>query len=151
VEGLSQLAGEHSSVARALRQYQDKRIGELVFQLNTFRYKLDESGQGMDIDRALEAFLEKQAASAIDQSSYRDKNAGAGLRTLRNTDSVADLTLKLFSDPSADAYAEQLLKNRFNAILAKPITLHQLTRCFEELLFEVLHFMLVCVIPDSFR
>jgi len=111
VEGLSQLAGEHSSVARALRQYQDKRIGELVFQLNTFRYKLDESGQGMDIDRALEAFLEKQAASAIDQSSYRDKNAGAGLRTLRNTDSVADLTLKLFSDPSADAYAEQLLKN----------------------------------------
>jgi superfamily II DNA or RNA helicase len=111
VEGLSQLAGENSSVARALRQYQDKRIGELVFQLNSFRYKLDESGQNMDIDRALEAFLEKQAASAIDRSSYRDKNAGAGLRTLRNTDSVADLTLKLFSDPSTDAYAEQLLEN----------------------------------------
>ncbi|MFC7074380.1 hypothetical protein ACFQJ7_13940 [Halovenus rubra] len=36
VEGLSQLAGENSSVARALRQYQDKRIGELVFQLNSF-------------------------------------------------------------------------------------------------------------------
>ncbi|MFC7072646.1 DEAD/DEAH box helicase family protein [Halovenus rubra] len=65
----------------------------------------------MDIDRALEAFLEKQAASAIDRSTYRDKNAGAGLRTLRNTDSVADLTLKLFSDPSTDAYAEQLLEN----------------------------------------
>lgn len=63
----------------------------------------------MDIDRALEALLEKTAAEAIGESVKSGGNEGAGLRALRNTDSVSDLTARLFSDPRVDAYAQALV------------------------------------------
>lgn len=63
----------------------------------------------MDIDRALEALLEKKAAAAIDRSVKAGGNEGAGLRALRDTDSVSDLTARLFSDPRVGAYAQALV------------------------------------------
>lgn len=110
IEGLNELAGEDSNVVDALRRYESREIGRLVYQLNTFRYRLQESGQEIDIDRALEAFLEKQATNAIDRSSHRDRNAGAGVRQLRDTDSVSDLIMRLFSAASINSFAGQLMQ-----------------------------------------
>lgn len=110
IDGLNSLAGEDSNVAEALRNFDERQIGSLVFQLNTFRHKLDEVGQELDIDRALEAFLEKNTASAIDQSSRRDRNAGAGIRRLRDTDSVSDLVMRLFSSADVSSFAGELMQ-----------------------------------------
>jgi len=110
IEGLSELAGENSNVYDSLRQYESEQIGRLVFQLNTFRYRLQETGQELDIDRAIEAFLEKQATSAIEKSSHRDRNAGAGVRQIRDTDSVSDLIMRLFSSSSVTSFAGQLMR-----------------------------------------
>lgn len=109
VEGLTAIAGEDSTLAANLEEYDEKQVGKLAFQLNGFRHKLKTTGDPLDIDRALEALLEKTAASAIDESIQSGRNEGAGLRALRNTNSVSDLTVRLFSDPRVDAYAQSLM------------------------------------------
>ncbi len=109
--GLREIAGSDSGVARSVTSYDETTIGKLAFQLNSFRHKLRQTGQQMDIDRALEALLEKQAATAITDSVKSDGTAGAGLRPLRDTDSVAELTATLFSDPRIDSYVQALIDN----------------------------------------
>lgn len=109
VEGLTAIAGEDSTLAANLQEYNDQTLGKLAFQLNSFRHTLQTTGEPMDIDRALEALLEKTATTAIEESVKSGGNEGAGLRTLRDTDSVSDLTARLFSDPSVDAYAQALV------------------------------------------
>ena len=108
-EGLIEIAGEDSPLAANLREYDYETIGDLAFQLNSLRHTLRETGSSMDIDRALEALLEKTAAAAIERSVKSGGNDGAGLRALRDTDSVSDLTARLFSDPRVDAYAQALV------------------------------------------
>lgn len=109
VEGLTAIAGEDSTLAANLEEYDESQVGELAFQLNGFRHTLKTTGDPLDIDRALEALLEKTAASAIDESIQSGRNEGAGLRALRDTNSVSDLTVRLFSDPRVDAYAQSLM------------------------------------------
>jgi superfamily II DNA or RNA helicase len=109
VEGLTAIAGEDSTLAANLTAYDETQLGKLAFQLNGFRHTLQETGGPMDIDRALEALLEKTAAAAIDESVKSGGNEGSGLRALRDTDSVSDLTARLFSDPRVDAYAQALV------------------------------------------
>ncbi len=109
VEGLTEIAGSDSPLAANLREYDEETIGELAFQLNSLRHTLDTTGEPMDIDRALEALLEKNATSAIDRSIKSGGNQGAGLRSLRDTDSVSDLAARLFSDPRVGAYAQALI------------------------------------------
>lgn len=109
VEGLTAIAGSNSALARNLEEYNEEKLGKLAFQLNAFRQTLRTGSGSMDIDRALEALLEKTAAAAIGESVKSGANDGAGLRSLRDTDSVSDLTARLFSDPSVDAYAQALV------------------------------------------
>ena len=109
VEGIQALAGGDSNIARSIDRYDPTEIGDLAFHLNVFRHKLESTGQSLDIDRALAAFVEKQAASAIDASAKKERNAGAGLRQLRDTSSASDLMVTLFSDPRIDAYAQTLI------------------------------------------
>jgi len=109
VDGLTAIAGSDSTLARNLEAYNEEKLGKLAFQLNAFRQTLRNGSGSMDIDRAVEALLEKTAASAIADSVKSDANDGAGLRSLRETDSVSDLTARLFSDPSVDAYAQALV------------------------------------------
>lgn len=106
VEGLTAIAGPDSTLAENLAEYNENTIGQLAFQLNSLRHTLQTTGEQMDIDRALEAILEKKATVAIERSLKPGGNAGAGLRPLRDTDSVSDLTARLFSDPRVDAYAQ---------------------------------------------
>ncbi len=109
VEGLIAIAGSDSTLARNLEAYNETKLGKLAFQLNAFRQTLRNDSASMDIDRALEALLEKTAAAAIEESVKSGANDGAGLRSLRDTDSVSDLTARLFSDPRVDAYAQALV------------------------------------------
>lgn len=109
VDGLIAIAGSDSTLARNLNGYNEQKLGKLAFQLNAFRQTLRDDSASMDIDRALEALLEKTAATAIEESVKSGANDGAGLRSLRDTDSVSDLTARLFSDPRVDAYAQALV------------------------------------------
>lgn len=111
VEGLQAMVGQETSVAEILEEYDADKIGKVAYRLNEFRHELESIGQSMDIDRAIEALVEKQATSALDTSAKRGRHAGAGLRQLKDTGSVADLTLTLFSDPRVDSYAQALLEN----------------------------------------
>jgi superfamily II DNA or RNA helicase len=109
VDGLRELAGDDSNLARALERYDPSDVGDLVFHLNEFRNQLREiGGTEMDVDRAVEALIEKAATQALDQSAQTNSNDGAGLRQLRGSDSTSDLVLKLFSDPRIEAYADAL-------------------------------------------
>ncbi len=109
LEGLTAIAGSDSALARNLEEYDEEKLGKLAFQLNAFRETLRSDSESMDIDRALEALLEKTAAAAIGESVKSNANDGAGLRSLRDTDSASDLTARLFSDPRVDAYAQALV------------------------------------------
>lgn len=108
VEGLQELAGDGQTLRATLRNYDDKRVGELAFQLTGLRDSLSDSDDEYDVDRAIEAIVEKQATAAIGESSRSDANDGAGLRMLSDSDSTADLIARLFSDPTVTAYAAEL-------------------------------------------
>lgn len=110
VDGLRTLAGEQSNVGRTLSRYDAQAVGSLGFHLNEFRHELREIGdETMDIDRAVEALVEKAAVEALDRSVRVDGNDGAGLRQLRGSHSASDLLLKLFSDPRVEAYSDSLI------------------------------------------
>lgn len=109
IEGLQAMAGEETSLASTLQGYDPDKIGKVAYRLNEFRHALSTTGQEMDIDRAIEALVEKQATRAIQRSAKRGGSEGAALRQLRDTGSVSELTLKLFSDPRIDAYAQALI------------------------------------------
>ncbi|WP_411968697.1 DEAD/DEAH box helicase [Haloferax sp. YSSS75] len=110
VDGLRNLGGSGSDLDRALRRYDSEAVGKLAFHLNKFRKELSEHGDGqMDVDRAVEALVEKAATEAIEDSVRVDANDGAGLRQLRDSSSASDLVMKLFSDPSVEAYADALI------------------------------------------
>lgn len=109
VDGLQAIAGEDSGLAGTLADYDPATIGDLAYQLNALRHTLGTDDGAMDIDRALEAITEKTAAAAIEESVKTGGEAGAGLRSLRGTDSVGELTARLFSDPRVDAYAQALI------------------------------------------
>ncbi|EMA63739.1 DEAD/DEAH box helicase [Halorubrum lipolyticum] len=108
VSGLQELAGDGQTLRETLRSYDDQRVGELAFQLTGLRDALGDSDEEYDVDRAIEAIVEKQATAAIEESSRSDANDGAGLRMLRDSDSTADLIARLFSDPTVTAYATEL-------------------------------------------
>lgn len=108
VEGLQELAGDGQTLRETLRNYDDQRVGELAFQLTGLRDALSDSDEEYDVDRAIEAIVEKQATAAIEESSRSDANDGAGLRMLSDSDSTADLIARLFSDPTVTAYATEL-------------------------------------------
>ena len=61
VEGLQAMAGEETSIASTLSRYESDKIGKVAYRLNEFRHELTTVGQEMDIDRAIEALVEKQA------------------------------------------------------------------------------------------
>lgn len=110
VDGLRNLSGEESNLSRTLSRYDSKAVGKLGFHLNKFRHELRAiGGEEMDIDRAVEALVEKAAVEALEQSARVDGNDGAGLRQLRGSNSASDLILKLFSDPRVEAYADSLI------------------------------------------
>lgn len=109
-DGLRELTGEGSDLDRSLRRYDTEAVGQLAFHLNKFRRELAEYGDGeMDVDRAVEAVVEKAATEAIEGSVRSDANDSAGLRQLRDSSSASDLVMKLFSDPSVEAYADALI------------------------------------------
>lgn len=110
VDGLHELAGDDSNLARALMRYDPDAIGNLVFHLNEFRKQLEDiDDPEMDVDRAVEALVEKAATEALERNVRANGNDGAGLRQLRDSDSASDLVLKLFSDPRIEGYADALI------------------------------------------
>lgn len=79
--------------------------------INEFRNQLrDIGGAEMDVDRAIEALIEKAATEALEKSARTNGNDGAGLRQLRGSDSASDIVLRLFSDPQIEAYADALVE-----------------------------------------
>ena len=110
VDGLRHLAGEESNLARTIGRYDPMIVSKLGFHLNKFRDELRDLGsEEMDIDRAIEALIEKAAVEAIEQSLRVDGNDGAGLRQLRGSNSASDLILKLYSDPRVEAYGDTFI------------------------------------------
>lgn len=104
VDGLIDLVGDHSDLPALIREHQSSKIGDFVLALAKLRYGLskdDDSGI-RDIDRAIEAIVEKLITRGLGPESSR--------QSLHDPEAVVDIVLQLFSDPSSSEYAEELLE-----------------------------------------
>ncbi|GAB6878234.1 hypothetical protein JCM17823_05080 [Halorubrum gandharaense] len=103
VEGLTDLAGENSALPSLIRDHSRTAIGNLAFALSKLRYELanEKSTDIQDIDRAIEAIVEKLVTQGITPSS--------GRQPLHDPEAVVDVVHQLFSDPAASEYADGLI------------------------------------------
>jgi superfamily II DNA or RNA helicase len=106
LEGMQALAGPESPAASAVSRYDPIRLAKFGLTLNEFRDKLDETTESLDIDRALEAILEKDGTTTGADS----EEVPAGLPDLRDASSASELILRLFSDPELEAYGTDLIR-----------------------------------------
>ena len=106
--GLVELAAGHSDLPGLLDRFEREHgaaaVGDLAFRLNQLRYelrtKLVDEGSLSNLDRAVEALLEKIAMGAKADVSAR--------QPLNRPESVTDAMVQLFSDPAVTDYADRL-------------------------------------------
>ena len=103
VDGLTALAGDRSDLPSLVREHEATEIGNFVLSLAKLRHELGTTANGgiSDIDRAIEAIVEKLATQGIGPKS--------GRQPLHQPQAVVDVVYQLFSDPSAREYADGLL------------------------------------------
>lgn len=109
-DGLTALAASNSDLPRLLGEYDATKVGDLVFQLNQLRYKLEkersrsDGARITDMNRVIEAVLEKvitRSLHAADDDVVR--------RSIEDPETVVDLMTQVFSDPASQAYATKLI------------------------------------------
>lgn len=106
VDGLKAIASNHSDLPSIISRYDPEIIGETVFKLNELRIELekieDDGKRISDLNRAIEAIIEKLATRAAETATGRQK--------LQTPEAVTDILQQLFSDPSTASYADELMK-----------------------------------------
>ena len=105
VDGLKAIAGTHSDLPSIISRYESETIGETVFKLSELRIELekieDDGRRISDLNRAIEAIIEKLATRAAQTATGRQQ--------LQAPEAVTDILQQLFSDPSTVAYADELM------------------------------------------
>lgn len=106
-EGLRALAGNRDGTVSAIQQFDGPSLTQFSYRINNFREILRREDVQLDIDRGIEALLEKLSTDVIDHNAISEIGIGT---KLEHRSSVADLLLQLFSDPEIEAFGRDLLQ-----------------------------------------
>lgn len=107
-DGLRALAGSREGLASAIQQYDGETMAKFAYRILDFRESLRGGNGSLDLDRGIEALLQKLSTRALETD---DSITDIGLGTkLQHRGSVADLLLQLFSDPEVESFASNLFR-----------------------------------------
>lgn len=105
-DGLRALAGNREGLSSAVSQYDGDTMAKFAYRILQFRESLRGNNGSLDLDRGIEALLQKLSTSALDSDdSVTDFALGS---KLQHRGSAADLILQLFSDPEIESFGNNL-------------------------------------------